>query len=297
MRLVVIVPAYNEAGTIESTIAGLRAAEPRLAEMGCELSVYVIDDGSVDGTGRLARDAGSDRVLTHKVNQGLGAAIRTGLRAARDDKFDIAIKFDADMQHDPHQIYDLIQPILRDEAEIVYGERQLEYQMPFIRRIGNSIFSGLMRWLTNWPLKDSQPGIFAAAKDYLEVCSIAGDYNYTQQVLLDAYHKGMRFAHVPVSFRKRETGKSFVSLKYPIKVLPQILMTICGTKPMKVFFPIGAAFFLVGLSIFAWQFGEWLMGLSDRPVQQVNLVLGCALFGLQTMFFGILAQLIVQTRK
>lgn len=296
-RLVVVVPAFNEAETIESTIAGLRQAGPGLAEAGYELSVYIIDDGSRDQTGQIARNANADRVLVHKVNQGLGAAVRTGLRAARDDGFDIAVKFDADMQHDPHQINHLIQPILNDEAEIVYGERQLEYRMPFVRRVGNMVFSGLMRWLTKWPLRDSQPGIFAASREYLSVASIAGDYNYTQQVLLDAYHKGMRFAHVPVTFRKRETGKSFISMKYPFKVIPQIVFTIAGVKPMKVFFPVGATFFMVGVAVFLWQITEWLLGYSDRPVQQVNLVLGSALFGLQTIFFGILAQLIVQTRK
>lgn len=296
-RLVVVVPAYNEHLTIADTIVGIRSVSARLGEMGVDLSIYVVDDGSVDKTGDLARQAGADRVLVHKVNQGLGAAVRTGLREARDAGFDIAVKFDADRQHDPHQIADLIKPILDDEADLVYGDRQVAYKMPLIRRAGNIVFSRLMRWLTGWPLNDSQPGVFAASRDYLKVFSIGGDYNYTQQVLLDAYHKGMRFTHVPVIFNKRHTGSSFVSLKYPTKVIPYIIYTIAAVKPMKVFFPIGATFFIFGLALFTWQFAEWLFGYSDRPVQQVNLVLGSILFGLQTIFFGVLAQLIVQTRK
>lgn len=296
-RLVIIVPAYNEHDTIGETIAGLRSATSELAKSGLQLSIYVVDDGSTDGTGDLARAGGADRVLVHKVNQGLGAAVRTGLRHARDDGFDIAVKFDADRQHDPHQIKDLVLPILADEAELIYGDRQVAYKMPFVRRIGNVVFSRLMRWLTGWPVKDSQPGIFAASKDYLAVFSISGDYNYTQQVLLDAYHKDMRFAHVPVTFKRRNAGTSFVSLKYPLKVIPQIVFTIAAVRPMRVFFPIGATFLAIGLFIFAWQFSEWILGYSDRPIQQVNLVLGSVLFGLQTIFFGILAQLIVQTRR
>ena len=98
--------------------------------------------------------------------------------------------------------------------------------MPFIRRIGNKLFTGLMKKLTNWDLKDSQPGIFAVNKNYLDIFRIPGDYNYTQQILLDAYHKQMRFAHVDVSFNLRESGDSFVSLKYPFKVIYQLLMVL-----------------------------------------------------------------------
>lgn len=298
-RLVVVVPAFNEAKSITQTISNLRGLRERLNDIGVKLSIYVVDDGSTDETSRLAADAGVERVLRHRINQGLGAAVRTGLSAARDDGFDILVKFDADLQHDPADLLQLVSPILADEADIVYGNRfdRIEYKMPFLRRIGNFAFSRLMKWLTGWPLKDSQPGIFAVDKDYLSVAFIPGDYNYTQQILLDAYHKRMRFAHVPVAFRKRTTGKSFVSLKYPFKVLPQIVMVTASIKPMKIFVPIGTAFVLFGSAIFLFQFVSWLAGHGSKPVENVNLVLGSILFGVQTVFFGVLAQLIVQMRK
>ena len=148
---------------------------------------------------------------------------------------DIAVKFDADLQHNPNDIPAMIEPILNDRADIVYGNRfhKISYKMPFVRKIGNKIFTGLMRWLTGWPLHDSQPGILAVNLSYLEVFNLPGDYNYTQQILLDAYLKGLRFEHVSVQFQKRETGKSFISMKYPFKVFPQILMVIIGIKPFK----------------------------------------------------------------
>lgn len=299
VRLVVVVPAFNEAKSIEETIRGLRTVEPRLAEIGVDLSVYVIDDGSTDATGVLARGAGADRVLKHRVNQGLGAAVRTGLRAARDEGFDLLVKVDADLQHRPEEIVDLVSPILEDQADIVYGNRMegIQYPMPFLRRVGNLVFSWLMRWLTQWPLKDSQPGIFAVSGEYLRVFNIPGDYNYTQQVLLDAYHKHMRFEHVPVTFRERTSGRSFVSLKYPLKVLPQILLVIVSIKPLKIFVPIGLAFVLLGCGVFSVQLVWWWLGHTSRPVENVNLVLGSGLFGVQTVFFGILAELVVQARR
>ncbi|WP_420819958.1 glycosyltransferase [Saliniramus fredricksonii] len=78
-----MVPAFNEAETIADTVGGLRRISSQIEAVGLSLSIYVIDDGSADGTGDLARGAGADRVLAHRVNQGLGAAVRTGLRAAQ----------------------------------------------------------------------------------------------------------------------------------------------------------------------------------------------------------------------
>lgn len=299
LRLLVVIPALNEKETIAKVIEGIRSITPELQQENIALSIYVIDDGSTDGTGALAKAAGADRVLRHKVNMGLGAAVRTAIRAGRDDGFDLFVKIDADMQHDPQDILALIDPILKDEAEVVYGNRfeRIEYKMPFIRQMGNIVFSRLMKYLTGWPLRDSQPGIFAVSKDYLAVSFIPGDYNYTQQILLDAYHKHMRFAHVPVAFRARKTGKSFISLKYPFKVLPQILFIIVSVKPMRIFVPIGLMFAALGFGVFIYQYSSFLLGYAARPVTNVNLVLGTVLFGIQTVFFGVLAQLIVQTRR
>jgi hypothetical protein len=154
-----------------------------------------------------------------------------------------------------------------------------------------------MRWLTRWPLRDSQPGIFAVSKEYLAVSYLPGDYNYTQQLLLDAYHKNMRFAHVNVSFCARQTGVSFISWRYPFKVVPQLFLIIAMVKPMRIFAPIGLAFIGLAVSIFCFQTMNWLLGNSAKPVMNVNLVLGALLFGVQTLFFGMMAQLIVQTRR
>jgi glycosyltransferase involved in cell wall biosynthesis len=298
-RLVVVVPAYNEEERIHEAVSALREAGREIAERGFRLEIFVVDDGSKDDTRSLALKAGADRVVRHRVNQGLGAAVRSGLAAARDAEADIAIKFDADLQHDPADLLPLIAPILDDEADVVYGNRfeRIEYRMPFVRRTGNIVFTGLMRWLTKWPLRDSQPGIFAVSRVYLQRFFLPGDYNYTQQILIDAFHKGMRFAHVPVRFRKRTTGRSFVSFKYPFKVLPQIVMVIVGVRPMKVFAPIGLAFLALAGGVFVWQVGEFLLEMRDRPVENVNLVLGTGLFGLQTLFFGLLADLVVRLNR
>ncbi|MFP4477417.1 MAG: glycosyltransferase family 2 protein [Desulfatibacillaceae bacterium] len=299
-KLVVVVPAYNEEESIVGTVEGLRGVGPVLREAtGLDMSVYVVDDGSSDATRERAIGAGADRVLRHRTNLGLGAAVRTGLAAARNDGAAVAIKFDADLQHDPDDIVALVEPILADEADVVYGNRweAMEYTMPVVRRAGNVVFTTLMRRLTGWPLKDSQPGILAVSEAYLRVFFLPGDYNYTQQILLDARLKGMRFAHVPVRFQKRTTGASFVSFRYPARVLPQIIMVLVGIRPMMIFGTVGLLFLLLGGAVFCAELAMYLMGDAPKPVVHVNLVLGSALFGLQTLFFGLLAQLIVNTRR
>jgi glycosyltransferase involved in cell wall biosynthesis len=294
-KLIIILPAYCEEQSISKTILALKAMKPSLFDLGLELFVYVINDGSTDTTVDKAKEAGADRIVHHRVNQGLGSAIRSGFQAARRDGADILVKFDADLQHDPEDVASLIYPILNDEAEIVYGNRfdNLHYKMPFIRRVGNILFTKLMRWLTKWPVVDSQPGLFAVSKEYLQVFYIPGDYNYTQQILLDAYHKGMRFAQVPVAFNKRVTGRSFVSLRYPFKVLPQILQVLVGVKPLHVFGPISFFFLGIACSVAIVNIFNWLFVYADKPIQHVNLVIGTGLFGVQTLFFGLLADLIV----
>ncbi|HPI90240.1 MAG TPA: glycosyltransferase family 2 protein [Spirochaetota bacterium] len=298
-KLIVVIPAYNEGITIGPTISALRGIQAEIKKIGFDYKIYIVNDGSSDDTAKIAQDNKADRIIVHKVNRGLGAAVRSGLMAAFKDGASIAIKFDADLQHDPDDIIELIQPIIADEADVVYGKRfgNIQYRMPFIRRAGNLVFTKIMKFLTGWPLEDSQPGIFAVNNDYLSVFYIPGDYNYTQQILLDSYHKGMRFAHVPVKFKKRESGSSFVSLKYPFIVLFQIFLVLISVKPIKIFGGIGFAFLTASTIIFTVEVIQWIMGITIKPVVHVNAVLGFLLFGLQSLFFGFLAELIVRFTK
>jgi len=298
-KLAVIVPAYNEEKTIKDTLIGLLSIKTELINIGYELIIYVVNDGSTDKTKDLADNFKEVLVITHKKNKGLGAAVRTGLSVADKIHANIVVKYDADLQHEPNDILDLIKPIYDDEADVVYGNRfkKINYKMPFIRKIGNKVFTGLMRWLTGWPLRDSQPGIFAVNNIFLRNFYLPGDYNYTQQILLDAYHRNLRFSHKYVTFNKRKEGKSFVKLNYPFKVIPQIIQVIIGIKPLKIFGPIGLFFLFLGFIIFIYQVTSFILGLTQKPVENVNLVLGSFLFGLQILCFGFLADLVVKMNR
>jgi len=298
-KLVVIVPAYNEENTISDTLLGLLSIKPDLNKLGYELKIHVINDGSTDRTEKLAKEFEEVLVITNKKNKGLGAAVRNGLLSANNINADIVVKYDADLQHEPFDILALIKPIYKDESDIVYGNRfkKLNYKMPFIRKMGNKVFTNLMKWLTGWPLMDSQPGIFAVNNIFLSNFYLPGDYNYTQQILLDAYHRHLRFSHVLVTFNKRDKGKSFISLSYPFKVIPQIIQVIIGIKPLKVFGPIGWFFLSLAIFIFLFQFISYLLDHTQKPVENVNLVLGSFLFGLIILCFGFLADLVVKLNR
>lgn len=295
--LTVIIPAFDEASSIGATIAGMRSVMSASALV--ETTILVVDDGSQDGTVDAARAAGAHRVLSHPTNLGLGAAVRSGLKAARASGADIVVKLDADGQHEPADVLALIAPLLADEADLVFGDRfaGLEYRMPIVRRLGNRVFTWLMRRLTRWPLRDSQPGIFAASSAYLDGFRLPGDYNYTQQVLLDAYHRGLRFTHVPVTFRERETGLSFVSYRYPFKVAQQILLLLVMLAPLKVFIPIGLLFMAIGATILVVDIVEFWQTGRGNVVRRPLGVLGFGIFGLQTVFFGLLGHLVISSRK
>jgi glycosyltransferase involved in cell wall biosynthesis len=297
-RLAVLIPALNEEASVGAVVAAVMQAEPLLVAQGVSTTVILVDDGSTDRTGEFGQAAGADIVIRHKLNRGLGAAVRSGLHRARDEGFDLMLKLDADGQHDPADIPAMIRPILDDEAEVVYGYRfgRIGYRMPLVRRWGNATFCGLMRWLTGWPVRDSQPGIIALSSDYLKVAHLPGSYNYAQQVLLDAWHKGMRFSQVDVAFRERRSGASFISWAYPFRALAQIFWLLVSLKPLRIFGPIGVAFLALAAGVGGWQIAEFLQGHAAKPIENVNLVLGAALFGIQTLFFGVLAELIVQRR-
>ncbi|CUW38070.1 Glycosyl transferase, family 2 [Magnetospirillum sp. XM-1] len=298
-KLFVIVPAFNEEHSIAAAITALRTVESGIRDLGGDLAILVVDDGSTDRTADAARDAGVDVLVSHRINRGLGAAVRTGITEAIARGADLVVKFDADLQHDPADITPLILPILDGCSDVVYGHRhsRISYRMPLVRKLGNLFFNRLMSYLTGQKVTDGQPGIIALGADYLGTFHIPGDYNYAQQILLDAYFKGMRFSQVDVSFRPRTSGRSFISLKYPFIALSQILIILAMYAPMRVFGRFGLAFGLAGTALFFVELALYFLGLADKPVGNVNLVLGLVILGSQSLCFGIIAELIRQQRK
>lgn len=292
-QVIVFIPAYNEEDKIAEVIQRIKACCQGSEWKGFQIDILVVDDGSTDKTVDRAREAGVQLIVSHPYNLGLGAATRTGMKTAYELGADIALKMDADLQHDPADIEKVIQPILDNKADIVFGSRfagKITYRMPLHRRWGNLVFTWLMRKLTNWKITDAQTGLMVFSRKYLADFNIVSDYNAPQQILIDAYSKHMRYTEVPVVFHPRTTGKSFVTYKYPFKVLPAIIRLLVLVNPLKVFVPVGfflilGAFLFFALdSYFYWQDPEYR--IHDASIITIFL------FGVQIILFGLLADAI-----
>lgn len=158
MKGLVVIPAYNE----EEVVAEVVLKIPRKLR-NITLDVLVVNDGSVDNTALEAKKAGA-KVVTHPINRGLGAALATGFEYARRNNYGFLITLDADGQHDPSELSNLLKPILEQKADFVVGTRFLKKGMPlsrtaitFLASLATFIFTGV--WTT-----DSQSGFRAFSK-------------------------------------------------------------------------------------------------------------------------------------
>jgi glycosyltransferase involved in cell wall biosynthesis len=286
--VVVIIPAYNEEDSVERVIKEIQKNYSRAEEKGFWVEIIVVDDGSTDKTGEVAHKAGANRVTSHPANRGLGAATRTGMQTAFEMGADIAVKIDADFQHDPIDIEKVVRPIIEDKADCVFGSRflgGLQYKMAFYRAAGNKFFSWLTGKLTGLKVTDGQTGLMAFGKRYLRNFEIISDYNETQQLIIDSWGRHMRIIEVPVLFHKRKTGKSFISWRYPFKVLPTIIRLFVHINPMMVFLPLGLLSIILGLALGVSIMikGEGFFGDATMS----TLIVG----GIQIIIFALIADL------
>ncbi len=152
-KVLVIIPAYNEEGSLQNVIKEVRRHLP-------DGGVLVVNDGSTDLTGDVAK-AGGVYVLEHPYNMGIGATMQTGFLFASRNGYDFAIQVDGDGQHDPSYIKELISPVLRGEANMVIGSRYLQekgFKSSVARRIGIRFFSILYRVLAGGKVTDPTSG-------------------------------------------------------------------------------------------------------------------------------------------
>jgi len=229
-RVLVIIPAYNEAGSVGGVIEEVRKALPAATAL-------VVDDGSSDRTASVAREAGA-RVVSLPFNGGIGAAVQTGYIVADREGFDAAVQVDGDGQHPASEVARLLDA-LADGANYVIGSRFLgtvSYRATRARRRGIAVFSWLISRLVRQRITDTTSGLRAADRATIHrfATHYPHDYPEVEAVVL-ARRSGLRISEVPVEMRERTDGQSSItpirSVYYMIKVTVAVLIQFIGREP------------------------------------------------------------------
>ena len=201
MNLSVVIPVYNEAGNIKEIIKRVQAQQ--LAN-----EIVVVDDGSTDGTRDLLKDLdGRDklRIILHERNQGKGAAVVTGMRAARGD---ILLIQDADLEYDPRDYPQLLQPIQEEIADVVYGSRFLggpRRVAMFWHMVANKLLTVMTNILYNTILTDMETGYKVFRRQVIEGMTIkARRFDFEPEVTAKVLKRRYRIFEVPITFNPRD---------------------------------------------------------------------------------------------
>lgn len=253
MKLIILIPALNEA----ASIAGVVESMPRQIDGVDQIEILVVDDGSTDETAQLAQNAGAT-VISHPFNQGVGKAFNTGLAAALEMGANIMVNIDADGQFSPEDIPLLIAPIIERKADFVSGDRfrstdgklmRPDY-MSKIKFWGNQRMADLVGFVTGKYYDDVSCGFRAYSKEALMRLNLTGKFTYTQESFLDLANKGISIQTIPVNVTYFPDRKSRVAgsiLKYMFQTAKIIFRAYRDYNPLKFFGLLGLIPFVLSI--------------------------------------------------
>jgi glycosyltransferase involved in cell wall biosynthesis len=301
-KLVILIPAYNEASTIAAVI---QALPKRIAGILTQ-QVVVINDGSTDQTALLAKKAGA-KVISHPQNLGVGQAMQTGLETALSLGADYIVSIDADGQFQPRDIRSLLRPLISGQAEVVTASRFLDSsltpQMPHSKYWGNRLMAWFLSTLLKQHISDATCGFRAYTKEALLKLQLFGRYTYTQEMFLQFRRQNLAFVEVPVQVlpTKRPGGKSHVVGNLPHYVFQASIILIRSLRDYKPFHFFGLpAVFLSVLGIIAGLFTlfHYLNYGAITPYKSLGFIaLFALLAGMLLFIFALIADMMDRLRS
>ena len=244
------IPANNEENSIARVI---------LNALKFSDAVIVCDDGSTDYTGHIARRLGAD-VIRHEKKRGYGAAIASLFKRAKEIGADVLVTLDADGQHDPSEIPVIVEPVLKDEADLVIGSRFVKAgsndEMPFYRRFGAKFITRLVNGSSKNGISDAQSGFRAYSRKALQQLSVSETgMGASVELLMKARKTGLKVCEVASSC-KYHSGELSNSSEHPIihgaSVVMSVIRFIVEEKPLTVLGFPGILFLLTGFAFGVW---------------------------------------------
>ena len=219
MKLLVIIPAYNEQDCIVETVTELRHAVP-------QLDYIVVNDGSKDNTKQLCLDHGFN-LLDLPVNIGLTGAFQAGMKYALHNGYDAAVQFDADGQHVPTCIEKLAEEMQRSNADIVIGSRFVtKKKSASMRMIGSRMISGIIKITTGASIYDPTSGMRMYNRPMIECFSSKPDFGPEPDSIAYLARRGATIREVQVDMRERQAGESYLTFTRSIEYMMRTCISI-----------------------------------------------------------------------
>ena len=297
MKLIIQIPCYNEAETLEIALNDL----PKQIDGIDEIEYLVINDGSSDNTERIALEWGVNYIVHFKRNLGLAKGFLAGIDLALRHGADIIVNTDADNQYSGADIAKLIQPILKREADIVIGERPIDEieEFSLVKKKLQKFGSWVVRVASKTDIPDAPSGFRAYSRKAAMRVNVHNEYTYTLETIVQAGRNKMAITSVPVhtnpELRKSRLMNSMAA--YIKKSMLTILRAVLMYKPMKVFTMISSVFIFIGTMIGIRFLYYYFSGNGGGHVQSLILATMMIIIGFQTLVTGLQADIISANRK
>jgi glycosyltransferase involved in cell wall biosynthesis len=282
-RIIVGMPAYNEAKYVGSLIVSSKQYTA---------NVLVVDDGSTDGTSKIAELAGA-AVVKHKQNQGYGSTIQTIISEAKKRNADILVILDADAQHNPEDIPALIKGI-SEGYDVVIGSREMKKNaIAAYRRLGQRVLTKATSIASREKLSDTESGFRAYSKKAIYSLELKEKgMAISSEIISEANAKGLKITEVPISVEYTKDGSTLNPVKHGFSVLNRITYMISERRPLLFFGTVGIILFLIGLAagitvIWSSYFGSRTLMVGTAMLSM--LLISC---GLLTIFAAIILNIL-----